>query len=106
MTIEELQQQARALTEAHGWHDTTPETRALWLATEVGELVREVLQFTAADDEAAQTVARRRLGAEMYDVVWNVCDLANITGVDLTTAFVTKGAVNMEREWPNPKGGN
>jgi NTP pyrophosphatase (non-canonical NTP hydrolase) len=103
MTIEDLQQQARALTDTHGWHDTTPETRALWLVTEVGELVREVLQFTTAEDEDARTAARQRLGAEMYDVVWNVCDLANILGIDLATAFTGKESVNKEREWPKPK---
>jgi NTP pyrophosphatase (non-canonical NTP hydrolase) len=106
MTIEELQRHARELTEAHGWQDTTPEERALWLVTEVGELAREVLQFPAADDETARTAARRRLGAEMYDVVWNVCDLANILGVDLETSFTNKEAVNQEREWPRLNGGS
>jgi NTP pyrophosphatase (non-canonical NTP hydrolase) len=106
MTIEELQRHARELSDAQGWHDTTPEQRALWLVTEVGELVREVLQFAAVEDEDARTAARQRLGAEMYDVVWNVCDLANITGVDLETAFATKAAVNKAREWPSPSGGS
>lgn len=105
MTIEEIQQQARALTAAHGWQDTTPEARVLWLVTEVGELVREVLQFTALDDDDAQAAVRQRLGAEMYDVVWNVCDLANILGIDLTAAFVAKGAVNNERKWPTSQDG-
>jgi NTP pyrophosphatase (non-canonical NTP hydrolase) len=105
MTIEELQRHARELNDAQGWYGTTPEQRALWLVTEVGELVTEVLQFTLAADEDTRTAARRRLGAEMYDVVWNVCDLANITGVDLETAFAGKAAVNKEREWPGPNGG-
>jgi NTP pyrophosphatase (non-canonical NTP hydrolase) len=105
MTIEDLQRHARELVDAHGWQDTTPERRALWLVTEVGELAREVLQFPSAGDEAAQTTARRHLGAEMYDVVWNICDLANIMGVDLETSFSNKEAVNKEREWPRSTGG-
>jgi NTP pyrophosphatase (non-canonical NTP hydrolase) len=42
----------------------------------------------------------------MYDVVWNVCDLANIRGVDLETAFARKAAVDKEREWPGANGGS
>lgn len=106
MTIEELQRHARELTEAQGWQDTTPGTRALWLVTEVGELLREVLQFPLADDEEARTAARQRVGAEMYDVVWNVCDLANRLGVDLETSFTKKEAVNKEREWPRLNDGS
>jgi NTP pyrophosphatase (non-canonical NTP hydrolase) len=102
MTIEELQRQARELTETHGWQGTTPEERVLWLVTEVGELVREVLHFAAADNDDSQTAVRDRLGAEMYDVVWNVCALANMVGVDLEAAFASKAAVNQERAWRTP----
>jgi hypothetical protein len=41
----------------------------------------------------------------MYDMVWSVCDLANITGVDLETSFARKTAINKDREWPGPNGG-
>jgi NTP pyrophosphatase (non-canonical NTP hydrolase) len=40
----------------------------------------------------------------MYDVVWNVCDLANSLGVDLETSFTKKEAVNKERAWPRSNG--
>lgn len=106
MTIAELQRHARELTEAQGWQDTSPERRALWLVTEVGELAREVLQFPSTDDEAAQTTARRHLGAEMYDVVWNICDLANMMSVDLEASFSNKEAVNSVREWPRLNDGS
>jgi NTP pyrophosphatase (non-canonical NTP hydrolase) len=104
MTIEDLQQQARELVAAQGWHDTSPEMRALWLVSEVGELAREVLQYTTLDDDGARSAVRQRLGAEMYDVVWNVCDLANMLGIALTAAFIAKGAINQARKWPTPQG--
>ncbi|MDP9364586.1 MAG: MazG-like family protein [Chloroflexota bacterium] len=85
MTIEELQTQDKELNAARGWVLTTPEERALWLTTEVGELAREVLRFVAAGDEADLADARRRLGMEMYDVVWNVCDLATPLASTWTT---------------------
>ncbi len=99
MTIEELQRHVRELNDAQGWHDTTPEERAMWLVTEVGELVREVLRLPEATGEAELAEVRHNLGMEMYDVVWNLCDLANRVGVDLEEAFAEKVAINRGREW-------
>ena len=99
MTIEELQRHVRELNDAQGWHDTTPEERAMWLVTEAGELVREVLRLAEATGEAEIAGVRHKLGMEMYDVVWNLCDLANIVGVDLEEAFAEKVAINRGREW-------
>ncbi len=99
MTIEDLQRHVTELNDAQGWHGTTPEERAMWLVTEVGELVREVLRLAKATDEAELAEVRHNLGMEMYDVVWNLCDLANIVGVDLEEAFAEKVAINRGREW-------
>lgn len=99
MTIEELQRHVGELNDAQGWHDTTPEERAMWLVTEVGELVREVLRLPRAAAEAELAGVRRDLGMEMYDVAWNLCDLANRVGVDLEEAFAEKVAANRRREW-------
>jgi NTP pyrophosphatase (non-canonical NTP hydrolase) len=99
MTIEELQRHVRGLNDARGWHDTTAEERAMWLVTEVGELLREVLRLPEAAGEAELAGVRHNLGMEMYDVVWNLCDLANIAGVDLEEAFAEKVAINRGREW-------
>ena len=105
MTIADLQRHARELNDTQGWHGTTPEERVLWLVTEVGELAREVLQFTATGTEESRAAGHHRLGAEMYDVVWNICDLANIVGVDLEASFANKEAVNKERIWPGATAG-
>lgn len=99
MTIEDLQRHARELNDAQGWRDTTPEERAMWLVTEVGELVREVLRLPKGTDEAELAGVRRDLAMEMYDVAWNLCDLANIVGVDLEKAFTEKVAINRSRKW-------
>ena len=99
MTIGELQRHVRELNDAQGWHDTTPEERAMWLVAEVGELVREVLRLPKATDEAELAGVRHNLGMEMYDVVWNLCDLASIVGMDLEKAFTEKVAINRGREW-------
>lgn len=102
MTIKELQDQVRELREAQGWHDTSLERRVMSLVTELGEVVDETLKLV--DSEKQQTEAdleeiRESLGMEIYDVIWNLCDLANLAGIDLEDAFSKKVALNRFRQW-------
>jgi NTP pyrophosphatase (non-canonical NTP hydrolase) len=99
MLIAQLQEHVKELSKAQGWADRTPEQRALYLVTEVGELVREVLALADAQDDADAVAAKERLGLEMYDVIWNLVDLANIVGVDLESAFARKIEINRDRQW-------
>ncbi|HDR3403502.1 TPA: pyrophosphatase, partial [Bacillus anthracis] len=41
----------------------------------------------------------REIGLEMFDVIWNVCDLANKLEIDLEKAFEEKMRINKKREW-------
>jgi NTP pyrophosphatase (non-canonical NTP hydrolase) len=100
MTIADIQQQARDLSAQHGWADTTIAERVRFLIGEVQELAEEARLLAAQNDPADQAATRTRLGLEMYDVVWNLCDLANIAGVDLEAAFAAKHAINAQRTWP------
>jgi NTP pyrophosphatase (non-canonical NTP hydrolase) len=97
MEIAEIQADARELRTAQGWTSTDPVLRLAYLVTEVGEVAREVIEL----DQGAQhsVEARERLGMEIYDVVWNLCDLANLLSVDLESAFVKKAALNRQRNW-------
>jgi NTP pyrophosphatase (non-canonical NTP hydrolase) len=85
------------LVARHGW-ETTPDRRMARLLGEALELADEVLQLPetgAADPELLQ-----RVGHEMYDVLWNLCDLARLTGIDLVQASAEKRAINDRRTWP------
>lgn len=98
LTIQELQRQVQALKEMQGWVDQTLERRAVFLISEVGEMAKELLALKWTDpDELAR--ARQQLGMEMYDVVWNLFDLANLAGVDLEAAFAAKAEHNERRRW-------
>jgi NTP pyrophosphatase (non-canonical NTP hydrolase) len=97
--IAHLQEHVKELSRAQGWPERTPERRALYLVTEVGELVREVLALADAQDDADAVAAKERLGLEMYDVIWNLVDLANIVGIDLESACARKIEINRERQW-------
>lgn len=98
LTIQELQRQVQALKETQGWAELSIERRAVFLMSEIGEMAKELLALKwAAPDELAQ--ARQQLGMEMYDVVWNLLDLANLAGVDLEAAFAAKAEHNEQRRW-------
>jgi NTP pyrophosphatase (non-canonical NTP hydrolase) len=80
-----------ALTQRQGWqHDYL--TRLAHLITEVGELVQELV------DEPTEA-AKQRIGAEIYDVVWNAVDLGRLLDIDLDAAFTAKRKYNETRTW-------
>jgi NTP pyrophosphatase (non-canonical NTP hydrolase) len=95
--IKELQEHAKELAQV--LPEITAEQRTLFLLTEVGEVVREVLRLSRAADQANADTIKADLGMEMYDVIWNVCDLANVLGVDLEAAFAAKIEFNKTRKW-------
>jgi NTP pyrophosphatase (non-canonical NTP hydrolase) len=97
MTITQLQETVRGDNERIGWTDRTVHTRFNYLSQEVGEVAEELLKLSYAEDEAKKEEIRRNLGEEIYDVVWNLCDLANLTGIDLEEAFRRKNEVNRHR---------
>ena len=100
LTIAELQRQVRQLNDAKGF-EITLEQRLAYLTTEVGEVAREVLKLSRAGemDEADIEATVKALGMEIYDVVWNLLDLADLAGVDLESAFSEKARLNEGREW-------
>src|SRR5690349_11118823 len=95
--IKELQEHAKELAQV--FPQSTVEQRMLFLLTEVGEVAREVLQLSRAADPAHADAIKADLGMEMYDVIWNICDLANLLGIDLETSFAAKIEINKTRKW-------
>jgi len=95
--IKELQEHAKKLAQV--LPEITVEQRALFLLTEVGEVAREVLRLSRSVDQADADAIKADLGMEMYDVIWNLCDLANMVGIDLETSFAAKIAINKTRQW-------
>jgi len=97
LTVRDLQEQARQLKDAQGFH-VSLEQRLSYSMVEVGELAEEVLKLSGVKgDEGDQ--AKETLGLKIYDVVWNLFDLADFAGVDLEEAFARKVAFNRDRTW-------
>jgi NTP pyrophosphatase (non-canonical NTP hydrolase) len=97
--LPEIMSDVEELIARHGW-ETTPRRRMAFLLGETVELAQEVLQLPAA--EPYDPALLQRLGREIYDVLWNACDLARLTGIDLECAVADKRQVNAARSWPGP----
>ncbi|MNC17168.1 MazG nucleotide pyrophosphohydrolase domain protein [compost metagenome] len=95
MNASEFQQYVREFSEVKGFDTSTIEQRMLYLMTEVGELAKEVLSVSFHPDAERKA----NLGHEMYDVVWNIFDLANKLDIDLEKAFNEKKVISDLRNW-------
>ena len=95
MTIKDIQDIARV--QAPIFKDKTPEQRMLYLASELGEVAQEVLKLGGFRKGGDTEALKRNLGMEIYDVVWNLCDLANMLDIDLEESFAAKIKHNEER---------
>lgn len=72
----------------------TPGVYVLDLASEVGEVAKELLRqsdygTTAMTFNTADSAAQQRLAGELGDVVYTLCLLASAAGIDLNAAFHT-----------------
>ena len=63
------------------WQDRTRQQRFQYLISEIGELSTELVKLEWEGQDIAQL--KQNIGHEMYDVVWNICDLANLLELDL-----------------------
>jgi NTP pyrophosphatase (non-canonical NTP hydrolase) len=76
--LRQIMADVEELVARHGW-ETAPRRRMAFLLGEALELAEEVLQLPAGGPYDG--ALRQRLGREIYDFVWNACDLARLTGI-------------------------
>ncbi|HDR8064221.1 MazG nucleotide pyrophosphohydrolase domain-containing protein [Bacillus thuringiensis] len=93
MNIVEFQRYVSNFSKEKGFQDTTIEERIMYAMTELGELAEVILKRDKMQD------AKKEIGLEIFDVIWNVCDLANKLNIDLEKAFEEKMKINKNREW-------
>jgi len=100
VTLEEICDNVRQLAGRHGWDQTDPAARMVHVTAEVGEVADALISLRiAASDQVDE--ARTALGHVIFDAIWNLCALANATGVDLEQAARTKMALNADHSWPD-----
>jgi NTP pyrophosphatase (non-canonical NTP hydrolase) len=96
--LQQIMSDVAELTAQHGW-ETTPHRRMAFLLSEALELAEEVLQLPSSGPY--DPLLLQRIGREIYDVLWNACDLARLTGIDVVQAAAEKRDVNASRAWPD-----
>jgi NTP pyrophosphatase (non-canonical NTP hydrolase) len=82
--------------------ETGPRGRMASLPGETSELAAEVPRLAATGPY--DPLLLQRIGREIYDVPWNACDLARLTGIDVVQAAAGKRDVNASRRWPDSEG--
>ncbi|MEZ4863329.1 MAG: MazG-like family protein [Caldilineaceae bacterium] len=104
MHIVDIQRNALELCRKHNWPDRTPDQRFRYLISEVGELARELVRLEMQPSTTELAAIKENIGHEIYDIVWNLCDLANQLDLDLEQAFQRKQAINANRRWTGNEG--
>lgn len=92
LKVKDLQKYVSDFSKEKGFENTTVEERTMYLISEVGELSKSILKGNKID-----------IGLEMFDVVWNVLDIANKLGIDANEAFHKKMEINKDRVWSKQK---
>jgi NTP pyrophosphatase (non-canonical NTP hydrolase) len=98
VTLDDIRAHARLLHAEKGWRERSPNERALYLMSEVGELAKALI---ALSDDTARVPdnVEDAIADELLDIVWNVCALANTLQLDLNTAAHRKLASMRDRKW-------
>jgi NTP pyrophosphatase (non-canonical NTP hydrolase) len=97
MKIREIQEHAEDLCRKNGWLDRTPDQRFRYLISEVGELSNDLIRLNQANHNLDEL--KIKIGHEMFDVMWNICDLANLLDIDLEKFAQEKRDLNNQRDF-------
>ena len=97
MKISEIQEHAEDLCRKNGWLDRTPDQRFRYLISEIGELSNDLIKLNQPGQKLE--ALKQKIGHEMFDVMWNICDLANLLEIDLETCAREKKDLNNQRDF-------
>lgn len=99
MRLQDLQEYTHHLTRVQGWGDETLETRLNYLKSEIKEAEEEIYLIGSATSDEHKEKHVEDLGLELFDVLWNVAELANRYGIDLEVAAKKKMMRNSKRNF-------
>jgi len=97
MKISEIQEHAEDLCKKNGWLDRSPDQRFRYLISEIGELSNDLIKLNQPCNDIDEL--KRKIGHEMFDVMWNICDLANLLEIDLEKCAREKRHLNNQRDF-------
>ena len=97
MTISEIQDHVKELCKRNDWNEKDVDQRFKYLMTEIGELSDELIKLKWKDQN--KDILKRKIGHEIFDVIWNLCDLANLLEIDMEKCGREKMELNNKRVW-------
>ena len=97
MKIRDIQNHADDLCRKNGWEDRSIDQRFRYLISELGELSNELIKLNQPNRDL--TELKKNIGHEMFDVIWNICDLANLLEIDLEKCAEEKKDLNNQRKF-------
>jgi len=97
MKIREIQEHVEDLCKKNNWNEKDVDQRFKYLMTEIGELSDELIKLKWKDQN--KDILKRKIGHEIFDVIWNLCDLANLLKIDLEKCGREKMELNNKRKW-------
>ncbi len=115
MTLGEVKTYVKALFEKNGWDTLGPDSQALYLTAEIGELCQRLIELKYVEHElnlldyvdegkrkmleAKHEQIRHKAGEELSDVLWNTVAVGWLLGLDIPAAARAKMSADLEREW-------
>lgn len=97
MRISEIQKHAEDLCKKNKWPERNIDQRFRFLISEIGELSNELIRLNQQGQDIEDL--KRKIGHEMFDVIWNICDLANLLNIDLEESSKEKRDLNNKRNF-------
>lgn len=99
MNLKTIQDYAQTLATQQGWDKETIQTRLHYLKSEIIEATEEINNVESATSTEEQQKHQENLGLELFDILWNVAEIANRYGVDLEQASQQKISINNQRSF-------
>jgi NTP pyrophosphatase (non-canonical NTP hydrolase) len=105
-TLADLQKYIKETGIERGWDKNNHLEIFLLFSEEIGELAKEIRNYTGLYAEEAKKLEPNKMEGEFADVLNYLLDLANCFNIDLEKAFRDKDKENANRTWIQNKQSN
>lgn len=99
MDLKQVQEYVQFLTNKENWQGETISTRLHYLKSEVLEATQEIAAISLAKTEEEKEEHLNNLGLELFDILWNVAEIANRYNIDLNDSAKQKIEINANRDF-------
>lgn len=99
MRLSEIQENAHKMVVKHGWSKHPLSVRLKYFREECEEFLKELSSWDLAVTPEQRYKAKLSIGFEMYDIIWNLAEIANRLEINLDEVARLKQEINAKRVW-------